>query len=126
MPPSGWIGSENRRTTVPSGAGGPTSSSFATAPDGAAAYAELLDRFDRPVIRLREPPSEADLAPASTLVLLDAEGLTQDDWLAGAVYDSLALHAQKRPDAHAAPSARQPRRQPVRNFRIVADISSRT
>jgi uncharacterized protein DUF4350 len=69
----------DQRTRPP---GGPTSSSFATAPDGAAAYAELLERFDRPVIRLREPPSEADLAPGSTLVLLDADGLTQDDWLA--------------------------------------------
>jgi hypothetical protein len=65
--------------------GGPTSSSFATAPDGAAAYAELLERFDRPVIRLREAPSEADLSPESTLALLDAEGLTQNDWLAAKV-----------------------------------------
>jgi Domain of unknown function (DUF4350) len=69
----------DQRTRPP---GGPTSSSFATAPDGAAAYAELLERFDRPVIRLREAPSEADLSPESTLVLLDAKGLTTRDWLA--------------------------------------------
>jgi len=69
----------DQRTRPP---GGPTSSSFATAPDGTAAYAELLERFDRPVIRLREPPSEADLSPESTLVLLDAEGLRTNDWLA--------------------------------------------
>ncbi len=73
----------DQRTRPP---GGPTSSSFATAPDGAAAYAELLERFDRPVIRLREAPSEADLSPESTLVLLDAEGLTRDDWLAAKVH----------------------------------------
>ena len=65
--------------------GGPNSSSFATAPDGAAAYAELLERFDRPVIRLRKAPSDADLSPESTLVLLDAEGLTRNDWLAAKV-----------------------------------------
>jgi hypothetical protein len=65
--------------------GGPTSSSLATAPDGTAAYAELLERYDRPVIRLREAPSEAELAPESTLVVLDAEGLTQNDWFAAKV-----------------------------------------
>ncbi len=59
--------------------GGPTSSSFATAPEGVAAYAELLGRFDRPVLRLRETPAEAELEPDSTLVLLDAEGVTRDD-----------------------------------------------
>jgi hypothetical protein len=59
--------------------GGPTSSSFATAPDGVAAYAELLTRFDRPALRLREPPEEAQLEPKSTLVLLDVEGVTRDD-----------------------------------------------
>ena len=59
--------------------GGPTSSSFATAPDGAAAYAELLDRFERPVLRLREAPADAELDPASTLVLMDAEGVTPED-----------------------------------------------
>jgi hypothetical protein len=59
--------------------GGPTSSSFATAPDGVAAYAELLRRYDRPVIRLREAPSDAELDPRSTLALLDASGLTGAD-----------------------------------------------
>jgi hypothetical protein len=59
--------------------GGPTSSSFATPSDGTAAYASLLDRLDRPAIRLREAPGEAELDPASTLVLLDAEGVTGED-----------------------------------------------
>jgi hypothetical protein len=51
--------------------GGPVSSSFATAPNGAAAYAELLRRFDRPVLQLREPLDETFLDPRTTLVLLD-------------------------------------------------------
>jgi hypothetical protein len=59
--------------------GGPTSSSFATGPDGVAAYAELLGRFDRPVLRLRDEPGETALETESTLVLLDAEGLTRAD-----------------------------------------------
>lgn len=59
--------------------GGPASSSFATAPDGAAGYAELLSRFDRPVLRLRETPAEAELDPAATLVLLDAREVASDD-----------------------------------------------
>jgi hypothetical protein len=59
--------------------GGPTSSSFATAHDGTAAYASLLDRFGRPAIRLRKAPSDADLDPASTLALLDVEGVTEED-----------------------------------------------
>ena len=59
--------------------GGPASSSFATAPEGVAAYAELLERFDRPVIRLRETPADAELDPAATLVVLEPVGLTTDD-----------------------------------------------
>jgi hypothetical protein len=59
--------------------GGPESSSFATAPEGAAAYAELLRRFGRPVIQLREQPEEAELDPNATLVLLDPAGLSPAD-----------------------------------------------
>lgn len=59
--------------------GGPDSSSFATAPEGVAGYAELLRRFDRPVVRLREPPRDTELDPASTLVLLDARPVPAED-----------------------------------------------
>jgi len=59
--------------------GGPASSSFATAPEGVAAYAELLRRFDRPVVRLREPPRDTKLDPRSTLVLLDARPVPAED-----------------------------------------------
>jgi len=62
---------------------GPEGSSYATAPEGAAAYAELLRRAGHPVRRLRTAPAEARLDPASTLVVLDPGGLASDD--AGAV-----------------------------------------
>lgn len=52
---------------------GPASSSYATAPHGLAAYADLLRRAGHPVVRLREVPGEADLDPASTVVVLDPE-----------------------------------------------------
>jgi Domain of unknown function (DUF4350) len=61
------------------GPGGPPSSSYATQPAGAAAYAELLERYDHPVIRLREPLAEAGLDPATTLVVLEPRGLEQED-----------------------------------------------
>jgi len=66
----------DRATRAP---GGPVSSSFATAPEGAAAYAELLARFGRPVARLRERPADADLDPRATVVVLDPQGLRSDD-----------------------------------------------
>ena len=50
---------------------GPASSSYATAPEGVAAYADLLARNGHPVVRLRDPLGEAQLDPNSTLVLLD-------------------------------------------------------
>jgi hypothetical protein len=62
--------------------GGPRSSSYATAPHGLAAYAELLRRSGHPIRRLREPPAEAELDPATTVVVLDAEGLLESDSLA--------------------------------------------
>jgi hypothetical protein len=59
--------------------GGPASSSFATAPDGLAAYAELLRRNDRVVVRLREPPADATLDPAATVVVFEPIGLRGAD-----------------------------------------------
>jgi Domain of unknown function (DUF4350) len=60
----------DRLTEKPSG---PASSSYATAPHGLAAYADLLRRAGHPVVRLRDVPAEADLDPASTVVVLDPE-----------------------------------------------------
>ena len=58
---------------------GPASSSFSTTPLGAAAYAELLERYEHPVIRLRQDLAEAKLDPGATLVLLDPGQLGLDD-----------------------------------------------
>ena len=55
--------------------GGAPSSSYATAPDGAAAYADLLARHGHPVQRLRSALDEADLHPAGTVVVLDVPEL---------------------------------------------------
>ena len=51
--------------------GGPTSSSYATAPTGLAAYAELLARDEHRVTQLRDAPAQAHFDPGSTVVLLD-------------------------------------------------------
>ena len=51
--------------------GGHSSSSFATAPDGVAAYDSLLARAGHPVERLRASIGSARLDPGSTLMLLD-------------------------------------------------------
>jgi hypothetical protein len=51
--------------------GGPTSSSYATGADGAAAYAALLDRVGHRVDKLRRAPSDVTLDPSGTVVLLD-------------------------------------------------------
>jgi hypothetical protein len=51
--------------------GGPQSSSYATGPEGAAAYAELLERAGHRVERLRRAVADATLDPAETLLLLD-------------------------------------------------------
>ncbi len=59
--------------------GGATSSSLATADDGLAAYASLLGRFDVDVERQRGALGDADLDPASTLLLLDPVDLTSED-----------------------------------------------
>lgn len=54
---------------------GPPSSSYATAPEGVAAYADLLARNGHTVRRLRAGPSDESLDPAATVVLLDPEVL---------------------------------------------------
>lgn len=58
---------------------GPASSSFATTPRGSAAYAELLERYDHPVLRLRAQLADAELDPDATLVLLDPPGLIAEE-----------------------------------------------
>jgi hypothetical protein len=55
--------------------GGPTSSSYATGPDGVAAWAELLERSGRRVERAREAPVDLNLDAEATLVILDPTGL---------------------------------------------------
>jgi hypothetical protein len=69
-------------TTITGGSGpsGPESSSYATAGDGLAAYAELLARHGHPVQRLRVSLDRAGLDPGATLVLADPRsGLTEDE-----------------------------------------------
>jgi hypothetical protein len=66
----------DRATGTP---GGPVSSSFATTPEGLAAYADLLRRAGHPIERLRVTPADGALDPASTVVVLDPDGLTGDD-----------------------------------------------
>jgi Domain of unknown function (DUF4350) len=61
------------------GASGRPSSSYATAGQGTAAWARLLERFDHPVIRLREPPSQADIMPDSTLIVLGPTDVSEAD-----------------------------------------------
>jgi hypothetical protein len=55
---------------------GPPSSSYSTAPAGAAAYAELLARLGHPVARLRDAPEAADLSSTDVVVVLDPPGLS--------------------------------------------------
>jgi hypothetical protein len=59
--------------------GGPTSSSYATAPTGLAAYADLLARDGRRVTQLRDAPARAHLDPGSTVVLLDPDIVRRAD-----------------------------------------------
>ena len=62
-----------------SGPGGPTSSSYATAGDGLAAYAELLARNGHSVERVRTSLDKADLDPGTTLVLADPASVTPEE-----------------------------------------------
>ncbi len=61
------------------GRSGPTSSSYATASDGLAAYADLLSLGGHPVTRLRASPARAGLDPRTTVVLLDPEVIVPAD-----------------------------------------------
>jgi hypothetical protein len=58
---------------------GPDSSSYATAPKGLAAYADLLRRSGRQVERRQRPLAERPLDPGRTLVVLDPRGMTHDE-----------------------------------------------
>jgi hypothetical protein len=59
--------------------GGPTSSSYATAPDGAAAFASLLARAGHDVVRERVTPHRTALDPSDTVVVLDAPFVLPSD-----------------------------------------------
>jgi hypothetical protein len=63
------------RTLTGGRRGGPPSSSYATADEGLAAFAELLSADGRRVTRLRAPLDEARLDPNETLVLAEPDGL---------------------------------------------------
>jgi hypothetical protein len=58
---------------------GPDGSSYATAPQGVSAYAELLSRSGHPVVRLRGAPSSARLDPPTTVVMLEPALLSSAD-----------------------------------------------
>ena len=62
--------------------GGPTSSSYATADTGLGAYAELLARAGHPVERARKRAAGADLAPGTTVVVLDPDAVDSRDRVA--------------------------------------------
>ncbi len=59
--------------------GGPRSSTFATGPDGLAAYADLLVRSGREVRRERSRLSDATLDPTAVLFVVDPLAVRTDD-----------------------------------------------
>ena len=59
--------------------GGPTSSSYATGPDGDAAYASLLLKAGHHVVRLRISPADAALRSTDTAVILDPPSVERSD-----------------------------------------------
>jgi hypothetical protein len=59
--------------------GGPTSSTYATASDGTAAWASLLQKAGHTVDRLRVPPAHAGLTPGETAVVLDPPVVLESD-----------------------------------------------
>jgi Domain of unknown function (DUF4350) len=69
------------RASLAPGPQGPVSSSYATAPQGLAAWAELDRRAGRPVVQLREPLDHARLDPAGTVVVLDPDALLRSEGL---------------------------------------------
>jgi Domain of unknown function (DUF4350) len=62
--------------------GGPTSSSYATASDGAAAFASLLARAGHDVVRERVAPHRVALDPGDTVVVLDPPFVLPQDAIA--------------------------------------------
>lgn len=65
-----------------SGPTGPASSSYATAPKGLAAYADLLEVQGHPVTRLRTRLHEARLDGEATIVLLDPSLVLREEQIA--------------------------------------------
>ncbi|MDQ6778884.1 MAG: DUF4350 domain-containing protein, partial [Actinomycetota bacterium] len=61
------------------GASGSRSSSYATAPDGLAAYSALLAQSGHVVTELRTSLADSRLSPDETLVVLDPDRVTQAD-----------------------------------------------
>jgi hypothetical protein len=61
------------------GARGRPSSSYATAPDGLAAYASLLSRYGYRVERLRRPLAKASLDPGATVLVVDPDAVGRRD-----------------------------------------------
>jgi hypothetical protein len=59
--------------------GGPDSSTYTTSSHGTAAYAELLARTGREVVRLRAEPAHADLPPGSTVFVLSPPDVGRRD-----------------------------------------------
>jgi hypothetical protein len=59
--------------------GGPRSSSYATSPHGAAAYAALLGRSGHPVLQVRSLPHTSPLNPETTAFLLDPPAVGPQD-----------------------------------------------
>lgn len=70
----GWVAAW--ATREPSG---PASSSYATSPEGVAAYADLLARLGHRVDRLRTDLAASDLDPGSTVVVIDPVALPVQD-----------------------------------------------
>jgi hypothetical protein len=58
---------------------GPASSSFATKPEGLAAWAELAERNGVRVRALRQPPADATFGDSRTVAVMDAGSLTRED-----------------------------------------------
>jgi hypothetical protein len=55
--------------------GGPVSSSLSTGAGGMEAFADLVDRFGHPVVRLTEPAQPGDVPAGATIVLADPGSL---------------------------------------------------
>ena len=90
---SSWCSTSSRSlvSTVRPEPSGATGSAYATQPRGAAAYAEVLRRAGHDVSYLRAPLGDAQLDPASTLIVLDAPALEPRRALGAA-----ALRARRR------------------------------